>query len=56
MAAGSPGGTSRPASLTTSGSAPPVVATVGTPQAIASAAGRPNPSNSDGTTATAAEP
>ena len=39
---------------TTSGTAPPVVATSGTPHAIASTAGSENPSYSDGTTATSA--
>ena len=41
-----------PSRPTTSGIAPPVVATIGAPQAIASMAGRENPSYSDGTTAT----
>ena len=40
----SPGGTRIPASPTTSGRAPPDVLTTGTPQAIASPAGMPNPS------------
>ena len=46
-APGSSGGTSNPVSPsrpTTSGSAPPVVATTGTPQAMASTAGSENPS------------
>ena len=46
-APGSSGATSRPVSPstpTTSGSAPPVVATTATPHAIASMAGRENPS------------
>ena len=42
------------ASPTTSGSAPPVVATSGVPHAIPSMAGSENPSYSDGTTATSA--
>lgn len=53
----SPGGTSKPvtpSSPTTSGSAPPVVVTSGTPHAMASTAGRENPSYSEGTTATSA--
>ena len=43
-----------PSVPTTSGSAPPVVATSGTPHAMASMAGSENPSYSDGTTATCA--
>ena len=43
-----------PCSPTTSGSAPPVVATSGTAQAIASIAGSENPSYSEGTTAISA--
>ena len=43
-----------PSVPTTSGSAPPVVATTGTPHAIASIAGSEKPSYSDGTTATSA--
>ena len=52
-----PGGTSRPVtplSPTTSGSAPPVVARSGVPQAMASIAGNENPSYKDGTTASSA--
>jgi len=40
-----------PALPTTSGNAPPVVLMTGTPQAMASPAGRPKPSYNDGTTA-----
>ena len=40
----SAGGTRIPASPTTSGRAPPEVLITGTPQAIASPAGMPNPS------------
>ena len=50
-ASGSSGSTSTPVSPdapTTSGSAPPVVATTGTPQLIASMAGSENPSYRDG--------
>ena len=50
-----PGSTSspaRPSRPTTSGSAPAVVDTTGTSHAIASPAGKPKPSYSDGTTAT----
>jgi len=43
-----------PSSPTTSGKAPPRVATSGTPHAIDSTAGSENPSYSDGTTATSA--
>src|SRR4029079_12760940 len=56
-ASGSPGGTSKPVSLsrpTTSGTAPPVVATSGTPHAIASTAGSEKPSYKEGTAATCA--
>ena len=56
-APGSLGGTRRPVSPllpTTSGRAPPVVATRGTAQAMASTAGREKPSYREGTTATSA--
>ena len=52
--AASPAGTSTPASPTTSGSAPPSLDTTGAPQAIASEAGRPKPSYSEGTTTSVA--
>src|SRR5581483_12027859 len=54
-APGSPGGTVSaftPSGPTTSGRAPPVVATRGAPQAMASMAGSEKPSYSEGTTAT----
>ena len=53
----SPGGTCRqvsPSAPVTSGRAPPVVATSGTPHDIASTAGSEKPSYSDGTTASSA--
>ncbi len=55
-ATGSAGGTSQPVTpwSTTSGKAGAVVAMTGTPQAIASAAGRPNPSYREGETASSA--
>ena len=46
----------RPWAPATSGRAPPVVATSGVPQAMASMAGSENPSYSDGTTASSAWP
>jgi len=56
-ASASPGGTSNPVSPcvpSTSGMAPPVVPSTGTPLAMASTAGSENPSYNDGTMASSA--